>query len=89
MLGAASASISAHIHDSGDGEIGGEWNFEGENGALPVRIRTYDAGGNHMTWGVLGAAMAALGDWVGANGGTAGLFQVFDGKNQVGAGFLG
>ena len=89
MLHAASDSIATHIHDVGDGEIGGDWNFEGENGAMPVRMRTYDAGGNHMTWGVLGAALAALTNYVEANEGVAGFMEVFDGKNQVGAGFWG
>ena len=89
MLQAAAASISTQIQEHGDGEIGGDWNFEGENGALPVRMRAYDAGGNHMTWGVLGAAIGALADYVAGNGGVAGFLEVFDGKNQVGAAYLG
>lgn len=52
-----------------------------------VDLQTSDAGGHHTTWGVLGAAVKALLDFVqyfSFNGGMK--FSIHDGPNQVGSG---
>ena len=52
-----------------------------------VDVRTWDAGGHNTTWGVLGAAYKALGEFVQYFDFIGGLdFDIYDGLHQVGAG---
>lgn len=52
-----------------------------------VEVQTWDAGGHHTTWGVLGAACKALLDFVQYFGlGGNMRFDIHDGPHQVGSG---
>ena len=50
-----------------------------------------NANNHQQTWGVLGAALDAVGLFMRQNGGGAGtaIFSIFDGTNMVGTGSIG
>ena len=50
-----------------------------------------DAGGHHLTWGVFGVALQGLNAWMAymGNGYSDTMFQIHDGKNEVGNGYIG
>ena len=60
-------------------------------GADALTLWVYDANNHHLTWGVLGAALQALRDYMSQHGHAFGTvsFSVFDGENQTGQGFIG
>ena len=62
-----------------------------KNDGTGVLIHAEDGGGNHLTWGVFGAALQGLNAWMAdaENGYSDATFQINDGKNQVGNGFIG
>ena len=75
------------IQRYGDHEIaGGAFHWVGENG-FDLRVR--NANNHQTTYGVLGAAMSALADYMGEYGHAAGTFSIHDGTNIVGAGEIG
>lgn len=58
---------------------------------IGVLIHAEDGGGHHLTWGVFGAALQGLNAWMAdaENGYSDATFQINDGKNEVGNGFIG
>ena len=82
--------IQTHIATDGDGTIA----FGILYLATPttnVQIHGEDGGGHHLTWGVFGAALQGLNAWMGdqIDGYTDATFQINDGKNEVGNGYIG
>ena len=72
----------------GDGLVqGGSFTFFGEEN---TQLRIWDSNNHQATFGVLGAAVMAVFDYMNsqAHFGT-GTFAIFDGPNQVGRGFVG
>ena len=72
-----------------DGDIGGEGYRR--LGAQALTLSARDANNHHLTWGVLGAALEAVRDYMIQSGhgfGTA-YFQIYDGDNQTGQGSIG
>lgn len=89
MLTDAYNTVVRHIVDAGDGLIpGGMWWFA----KFGVRIVFLNGNNHQQTWGVVGAAMAALLDYTDFMKRTqvpaAITFRVFDGPNEVGYGSL-
>ena len=60
--------------------------LNGENGQSLV---TWDMNNHQHTYGVLGAAVSALMDFMRERGVGEAVFSIFDGGNEVGAGLLG
>lgn len=56
-----------------------------------MQIYAEDAGKHHLTWGVLGVALQGLNAWMAGegNGYADATFQINDGKNEVGDGYIG
>ncbi|MCJ1299888.1 hypothetical protein MMC08_002682 [Hypocenomyce scalaris] len=88
-------NITAHIKASGDGVMnkgGAVWNpgpvdVTGES--AQVVFASQNAPSNKITWGVLGAAVGALINYMGTYGyGMVGYLEVYDGKNEVGTGSI-
>ena len=52
-------------------------------------LLTWDSNNHQQTWGVLGAALEALEDYMRGAGYGQVLFTIVDGPNQVGEGMLG
>ena len=54
-----------------------------------VELETWDSNNHQQTWGVLGAALEALDDYMRVRGGYgAAQFTILDGQNEVGVGRL-
>lgn len=90
-LTASIAYVRSVITDPnyGDGPIprGVQYITSSDN---PVQIYAQDAApAHHLTWGVLGAALRGLEAWMGAVGYADATFQVNDGGNWVGSGYVG
>ena len=78
----------SHIAIHGDGLIAdGQFNWAGAAGLV---LRTANANNHQQTWGVLGAALDALGAFTQQNQMVAGaaIFSIFDGMNMVGLGSI-
>ena len=89
MLLAAYNSVVAHISTSGDGLVPAGM-FQVSNGATGMELLCVNAENHQITWGVLGAALNALEDFMNSNQiWSAATFGIFDGENQVGVGSLG
>lgn len=74
------------IRRYGDHAIaGGVFRWAGEEG---LELRVHNANNHQTTYGVLGAAMSALVDYMGQNGYAAGSFKIYDGTNYVGDGTI-
>lgn len=75
------------IRQFGDQAIaGGTFLWLGENG---YQLRVNNANNHQTTYGVLGAAVAALSDYMSQHGCATGTFSIHDGLNQVGEGTIG
>lgn len=75
----------AAAHDGIIGPNGYRW-----LGARGLTLRAVDANNHQLTWGVLGAALEAVRDYMDHRGhsfGTA-YFKIFDGENQTGEGSI-
>ncbi|KAA6406477.1 MAG: hypothetical protein FRX48_09748 [Lasallia pustulata] len=63
LLADAQSAIATHIRDFGDGLItGGFWEWSAGPGGLV--LNAMNANNHQTTWGVLGAAVGALMDWI-------------------------
>lgn len=84
----AIADIRQHIYIMGDSLVqGGSFSFFGEDNMV---LRIHDTNNHQTTYGVLGAAVMALWNFMTTqNQFRAGNFQVYDGPNMVGQGFVG
>ena len=75
---------------AGDGPITYGTQFVTTDG-LDILIHGENSGGNNLTWGVFGSALQGLNAWMAAaeNGYSDATFQINDGENDVGTGFIG
>ncbi|CAD6594449.1 MAG: hypothetical protein ASARMPRED_000211 [Alectoria sarmentosa] len=89
-LNSSIAYIDQYIGTSGDGHITGGRQFLSTT-STGVQIYAEDAGRHHLTWGVLGVALQGLNAWMAGeeNGYGDATFQINDGKNEVGDGYIG
>ena len=88
LLNEAYQDIMTHVLNVGDGLVqGGSFTFYGGQGLV---LRVWDTNNHQATYGVLGAAMHALWDYM--NSQTtfgAGAFVIYDGAVEVGKGTIG
>ena len=76
--------VLEHISHVGDGVVlGGVFNFEVKDCAL---LSIWNANNHQTTWGVLRAAILVLADYMEKEGYGEVIFNIYDGKNQVGSG---
>ena len=89
MLFAAYNSVVAHISTSGDGLVPAGM-FHVSNGATGMDLLCLNADNHQITWGMLGAALNALQDFMNSYQiWSAATFAIYDGENQVSVGSLG
>lgn len=88
VVNAGIVHINSTIAASGDMDIpNGSQTLPDTQG---IRIYAKYAGGHHLTWGVLGSALTGLNMWMGAlNKYGDATYQINDGANQVGQGYIG
>lgn len=84
------AYIDSYIKTSGDGNIPSGEQYVSTDGT-GVLIYAEDGGGHHLTWGVFGVGLQGLNAWMANpdNGYSDATFQINDGKNEVGNGYIG
>ena len=89
-LNSSIAFIDQHIGSSGDGPIPNGQQYL-TTGGTGVEIYAQDANKHHLTWGVYGVALQGLNAWMADpdNGYSDATFQINDGKNEVGNGYIG
>lgn len=87
-INAGIVHINSTIAASGDMDIpNGSQTLPDTQG---IRIYAEDAGGHHLTWGVLGSALTGLNTWMGTlNKYGDATYQINDGANRVGQGYIG
>ena len=75
---------------SGDGPITYGTQYITTDG-IDILIHGENGGGNNLTWGVFGSALQGLDTWMAGagNGYSDATFQINDGENEVGNGFIG
>ncbi|MCJ1305346.1 hypothetical protein MMC08_008160, partial [Hypocenomyce scalaris] len=87
VLTACYSAVASHILQDGDGVIeGGAFSWQGNNG---ITLSTMNTNNHQNTWGVIGAAIIALQDFMQENGYGGATFSIWDGPNMVGRGWLG
>ena len=87
MLTLSSQYVLEYMQMLGDGVIpGGKIQWVGEDDLL---LFVKNAANHQVTWGVLGEALMALGDYMSKFGYGAATFAIFDGNSQVGQGTIG
>lgn len=87
MLTLSFEYVLKYIELLNDGVIpGGIIRWVGEDDLL---LTVKNAENHQVTWGVLGAALIALGDYMSKFGYGAATFAIFDGGSQVGQGTIG
>lgn len=82
--------IDQYIGSSGDGILPNGHEYITNQGT-GVLIYAEDANKHHLTWGVFGVALQGLNAWMADtdNGYSDATFQISDGKNEVGNGYIG
>ena len=88
LLDEAHTNVLNHISFHGDSVIAdGFFSWQGEHG---VMLETFNTDNHQQTWGVLGAALYALWDFMQKIGTEAGAcyFTIIDGNHQVGRGVI-
>ena len=77
-----------HLFDArGDTPVtGGVFNWLTDDGLV---LSAWNANNHQLTYGVLGAALDAVSDYMNFNGFCRATFSVYDGVNQVGEGMIG
>ena len=87
MLSVAMVYVQQAILQLGDGVIqAGGVNY---NGPSSMNFQTWNTNNHQQTYGVLGAAIAALSDYMNRYGYGAATFSIHDGNNEVGSGLIG
>lgn len=66
--------------------VGGGYVLDGDNG---LALMTWNTNNHQQTYGVVGAAVSALMDFMRERGAGEASFSIFDGGREVGAGVLG
>ena len=95
LLASASTRIADIIDTLGDGVIrGGYFQYTGGGAARGLELYTQNYGNHQQTWGVLGAAVAALQEYMiscewNLGGGGSVQFSLYDGGHEVAVGTLG
>lgn len=93
LLGEAFTAILNHMQDHGDDLVhAGVFSFFGPavNGHAGCSLHVWNTDNHQITWGVLGAALRALWEYMYANGKYGGAsFEVFDGFHEVALGVIG
>ena len=87
LLNTAYNSVMDMLQARGDGvlESGGAF-WRTNNGLV---MMAHNSNSHQTSWGVMGAAIQALRDYMSRNGWGAATFHIFDGANEVGAGAIG
>ena len=87
LLETLSDYIETHIAQAGDGVLTtGEIEFYADNG---VEFHSWNTNNHQQTYGVLGAAVEALRDFMGERGIVGASWWVYDAGTEVGAGTIG
>ena len=87
LLDIAYSAITLRLDNFGDGPVSsGLFRIAGTNN---IELSTRNANNHQQTWGVLGAAIGALRDYMSKNGYGQASFYVFDGGTEVAAGIIG
>lgn len=87
LLDSAYSAIKMRLDNIGDGPVSsGLFRIGGGNN---MELCTRNAHNHQQTWGVLGAAISALRDYMSNNGYGEASFNVFDGGTEVAAGTIG
>ena len=93
VLRSAYSYIQDQIHEHGDGLVPGGM-FDFPQPQVPFTrafgVDSFNVNNHQQTWGVLGAAIDAIDEWMNWSGGYGEVtFRIFDGENEVGAGRVG
>lgn len=78
--------VSGRLDSVGDTVISNglfNWEYQGYS------LRVWHANNHQTTWGVLGAAIEAIADFMTQYGFARATFNIYDGGNEVGEGVLG
>lgn len=87
LLDAATDHIIHLVEAVGDTTVtDGVFNWPTNNGLV---LKAWNANNHQLTYGVLGAALDAVADYMNFHGFCRATFAVFDGANQVGEGVVG
>lgn len=78
--------VSGRLESVGDTVISNGL-FDWENHGHSLRV--WHANNHQTTWGVLGAAIEAIADFMTQYGFAGATFYIYDGGNEVGEGILG
>lgn len=86
-------AIFNQIQDHGDGLVpAGVFSFFGSSvhGHMGCALHVWNSNNHQFSWGVLGAALRALWEYMNANARYGGAdFEVYDGVNEVALGVIG
>ena len=86
LIDETTASVMQHIRIAGDGVIpNGVATWQGIGGAF---MKTWNTNNHQTTWGVLGAALGALKNYMSEHGWGAASFIIYDGVKEIGEGFV-
>lgn len=86
-LNVAQAFVQQALLSVGDGPI--QTGTVDYHGPYLMAFRTWNTNNHQQTYGVVGAAIAALRGYMAAHGYGSATFDIFDGANEVGAGVIG
>lgn len=93
LLGEAFTAILNNVQAHGDGLVPtGVFSFYGPavGGHMGCSLHVWNTNNHQITWGVLGAALNALWEYMYANARHGGAdFEIYDGPNQVALGAIG
>ena len=82
------AKIQQQINTNGDGPITDGWQVLQSNNTN-IRIYAEDRDGNQLTWGLFQNALVGLRAWMQYYGSMDATFQINNGSEEVGAGYIG
>lgn len=85
-------SNAAAVAASGGTEAAAGSSSGGDGGVPPMNelaVHIWNADNHQLTYGVLGAAISALSEYMQSYGWGAATFQIWDGPNEVGFGMIG
>ena len=88
LINEAYGAVVGHIQSAGDGLLtGGLFQWTTDTGFV---LQAWSTNNHQTTWGVLGAAVTALGNYMTTSNIYGSLtFYIYDGVNEVGAGQIG
>lgn len=81
-------ALRRRVQTSGDGPVtGGQYTW-GRRDNTGVIFSAWNVNNHQLTYGVIGAAMNALLDYMDKNVYSGASFDIYDGQNQVGQGLI-